>query len=155
MTAAHAHPDRDRLRVSVGAHPALTFRTATVSVNGVARKVVVAGHFAAGELSPSYALSRNVRVATYYLYLRGLDADVTRHTHFVAARAGLANLRLTARFVVRFDPITPNLPPRSRTSLNFCATAISARVQDTGSSFPFTRIIGDWSRSSLCRKSNA
>ena len=96
--------DRERLRVSVGAYPALAFRTATVSVNGVAREVIVAQHFAAGELSPSYALSRNVSVGTYYLYRHGLDADVTRHTHFVAARAGLANLRLPSRFVARLDP---------------------------------------------------
>lgn len=96
--------DRERLRVSVGAHPALAFRTATVSVNGVAREVLVAQHFAAGELSPNYTLSRNVSVGTYYLYRHGLDADVTRHTHFVAARASLANLRLPARFVARLDP---------------------------------------------------
>jgi len=96
--------DRERLGVSVGASPVLAFRTATVSVNGVAREVVVAQHFAAGELSPSYTLSKNVSVATYYLYSHGLDADVTRHTHFVAARTGLANLRLPARFVARLDP---------------------------------------------------
>ena len=65
---------------------------------------MVAQHFAAGELSPSYSLSRNVSVGTYYLYRHGLDADVTRHTHFVAARAGVANLRLPARFVSRLDP---------------------------------------------------
>jgi len=96
--------DRQRLRVSVGAHPALAFRTSTVSVNGVAREVMVAQHFAGGELSPSYAFSRNVSVGTYYLYRHGLDADVTRHTHFVAARASVANLRLPARFVARVDP---------------------------------------------------
>ena len=96
--------DRERLGVSLGAHPVLSFRTATVSVNGIAREVVVAQHFAAAELAPSYALSRNVTVGTYYLYRRGLDADVTRHTHLVAARVGLANLRLPARFVARLDP---------------------------------------------------
>ena len=32
--------------------------------------------------------------------------------------------------------MTPNLPPRSRTSLNFFATAISARDQDTGFELP-------------------
>jgi hypothetical protein len=96
--------DGERLRVSVGAHPALAFRTATVSVNGVAREVVAARRSAAAELSPSYALSRNVSVGTYYVYSHGLDADETRHTHVVAARAGLANLRLPARFVARLDP---------------------------------------------------
>ena len=102
--------DRDRLRVSVGAYPALAFRTATVSVNGVAREVVVARHFAAGELSPRYALSRNVTVGTYYLYSHGLDADVTRHTHFVAARAGLANLRLPAvRRATRSPGVLPEI----------------------------------------------
>jgi hypothetical protein len=96
--------DSGRLRVSVGAHPALAFRTATVPVNGVAREVVVARRSAAGDLSPSYAFSRNVIVGTYYMYSRGLDADMTRHTHFVAARAGLANVRLPAGFVARLDP---------------------------------------------------
>jgi len=96
--------DRERLRLSVGAHPVLAFRTTTVSVNGVAKDVIVAQHFAAGELAPSYALSRNVSVGVYYLYAGGLDADVTRRTHFVAARAGLANLRLPAQLVARLDP---------------------------------------------------
>jgi len=96
--------DRERLDVSVGAQPVRAFRTATVSVNGVAKDVVVAQRFAAGELSPSYALTTNVSVAAHYLYSRGLDADVTRHTHFVAARAGIANLRLPARYVARLDP---------------------------------------------------
>jgi len=96
--------DRGRLGVSVGAHPVLAFGTATVSVNGVAKEVVVLYHFAGGELSPSYALSKNVSVAPYYLYSHGLDADVTRHTHVVAARASFANLRLPARFVARLDP---------------------------------------------------
>jgi hypothetical protein len=96
--------DRERLGVSVGVHPVLAFRTATVSVNGAAREVVVAQHFAAGDLSPSYVLSKDVSVATSYLYSRGLDADVTRHTHFVSAGASLANLRLPARFVARLDP---------------------------------------------------
>jgi hypothetical protein len=73
-------------------------------VNGAAREVVVAQHFAAGDLSPSYVLSKDVSVATSYLYSRGLDADVTRHTHFVSAGASLANLRLPARFVARLDP---------------------------------------------------
>jgi hypothetical protein len=65
---------------------------------------MVAQHFAAGELSPSYSLSRNVSVGTYYLYRHGLDADVTRHTQLVAARADVANLGLPARFVARLDP---------------------------------------------------
>lgn len=96
--------DRERLHVSVGAYPALAFRTATVLVNGVAREVVMARRFAGGELAPSYELSRNVSVGTCYSYSHGLDADMTSHTHFVSARAGLANVRLPARFVARLDP---------------------------------------------------
>jgi len=96
--------DHDRLHVSVGAHPALVFRTATVSVNGVPKDVVMVRRFAAVELSPSYALSRNVSVGTHYIYSHGIDADVTRHTHVVAARAGIASLGLPARFVARLDP---------------------------------------------------
>jgi hypothetical protein len=116
--------DRDRLGVSVSAEPVLTFRTATVSMNGVAKEVLLAHHFAAVELAPNYGLSRNVSVGTYYLYLHGLDADVTRHTHLVAAKAALANLRLPARFVARLDPQVYylQLDDRDGTYLNSRAT---------------------------------
>ena len=44
------------------------------------------------------------------------------------------------------EPITPNLPPRAFTSPNFAATADSASLHETGSSFPPLRISGDAAR---------
>lgn len=97
-------PERGRLRTTVGAHPALNFRPTTVVTNGAPREVLVARRYMAGELSPSYALSRHVGVGGHYLYSHGVDRDAVRHTHFVAARASLTDVRLPGRYVVRADP---------------------------------------------------
>ncbi len=93
-----------KLRVDVGAHPALSFKTMLVSTNGASREVIVARRYLAGELSPSYSLSRRVSVGAYYLYSHGVGEDVTKHTHFLAARANLTNIRLSDRYAVRLDP---------------------------------------------------
>lgn len=95
---------RERVRVDVGAHPALNFRMTPVTVGGVSRNVIVARRFLAGELSPSYALSRSVSIGTYYLYSYGMEEDVTRHTHFVSLRVNLTTVGVPARYVVRFTP---------------------------------------------------
>jgi hypothetical protein len=94
----------ERLHVEVGAHPALNFRATQVSIRGAPREVIVARRYLAGELSPSYSLSRSVNVGTYYLYSYGVEEDVTKHTHFLALRANLTTVGLPAQYVARFTP---------------------------------------------------
>jgi hypothetical protein len=100
----HRLHDGERFDVSVGAHPALAFRTRTVTVDGAPREEIVARRFFAGEVAPTYALSGIARVGAYYLYSRGLDAGATRNTHFVSARANFTTRRIARRYVARLDP---------------------------------------------------
>lgn len=96
--------DGGKLRVSVGAHPALSFRTIPVMTNGVSRDVITARRYVATELAPTYALTRNVSVGAYHLYSYGVERDVAKHTNFLAARGSLTNVRLPEQLSLRFDP---------------------------------------------------
>ncbi len=88
----------------MGAHPALNFVTQTFSVNGDPKDVIVAQRFLAGELVPSYSVSKNTRVGMYYLYGRGLQADATRNLHFITLNSNFSNIKLTDRFFMQFNP---------------------------------------------------
>ena len=44
----------NRLRMSIGAHPALNFRTLSVTINGEVDEIMETRRFLAGELAPNY-----------------------------------------------------------------------------------------------------
>jgi hypothetical protein len=90
--------------VSVGAHPALAFKSSPVSIGGVSRDVIVARRYLAGELAPTYSLTRNLSVGPCYLYSHGMETDVVRHTHFVSARATLTNIGVGDQLFLRLAP---------------------------------------------------
>ena len=96
--------EHEKLRISVGAHPALSFRTTNIASSGAPRDVIVARRYLAGELAPTYVVSPRVNVGPYYLYSYGVESDVVKHTHFVAARASLASGELPEQLSVRLAP---------------------------------------------------
>src|SRR5258705_6975654 len=69
-----------KFTLTLGAHPAMNFRTEVHTVNGVANNYIVARRYLAGELVPNYLISKNVSVGLYYLYGRGLDYGTTRNS---------------------------------------------------------------------------
>lgn len=95
--------DQGRLRVDVGGHPALNFRSMSVTVGGATKTMIVARRFLAAELGPSWSLSRAASVGGYYLYSYGVEPEVTKHNHFVALRANVA-APLPSRCTIRFAP---------------------------------------------------
>lgn len=96
--------DHDNFHLTIGEHPSVNFKIMTVSVNQTQTEVIEARRFMAGELYPSYSVSRNVGVGAYYLYSRGLDPDVAKNTHFVALRSTLSNVARSDGYFVRFVP---------------------------------------------------
>lgn len=96
--------DAGRLRLSVGAHPALSFRTIPVVMNGVSRDVITVRRYLATELAPTYAVSNDVSVGLYHLYSYGVEREVAKHTNFLALRGSLANVRLPEQLSLRLDP---------------------------------------------------
>ena len=96
--------ETEKVHVLIGAHPAIAFKSTPVSTAAGTSEVMVARRYYAGELSPSYSLTRSVRVGAYYLYSQAAESDVAKHTHFLSARAAIANLGLPDPYVLRFAP---------------------------------------------------
>lgn len=96
--------EKERLHINVGAHPALSFKAMPVSTGGTSKEVIVARRYWAGEVNPSYSLSKNVSIGPYYLYSYGVEQAVTKHTHFIALRANLTNDLLPDQYFIRFAP---------------------------------------------------
>lgn len=93
-----------RFRLTIGAHPALTFRTVTVSTGPEPHSAIVTRRYFASDVYPSYFILKNLSVGPYYLYSHGLDPESFQHTHFVGARANLTSLPITDHFFIQFAP---------------------------------------------------
>jgi len=96
--------DGEQLRLTVGTHPALSFRTASTTVNGVRTDLIAARRYMAGELAPDFMLGKNITLGPYYLYSYCIEDDAARHNHFLSARVTFSNIRLSDRFVARLNP---------------------------------------------------
>lgn len=93
----------DRAQLRVGAHPALAFRTTPAPVDGIERDIIEARRYVAGELAPTYTLSRRASLGPYYLYAYGVEPHVAKHTHYLALRGQFA-VDVAPDYVVRVLP---------------------------------------------------
>lgn len=93
-----------RLSVTVGAHPALIFRTIPASPAPGATDTIIAQRYVAAELSPKYSLTDHVSVGAYYLFGHGLESEGVRNTHFVNVNASLTDLALTEQLFFELSP---------------------------------------------------
>jgi hypothetical protein len=96
--------NKNKISVTLGAHPALNFRTEAVSINSISKDVIVTRRYLTGELSPNYLVSKNVSVGLYYLYSRGIDKDATRNTHFLTVNSNFSNIQFANHLFARFTP---------------------------------------------------
>lgn len=93
-----------KLRVSVGAHPALSFKTTATETGGVTEKTTKVYRYLAAELSPSYFLSKNASIGMYYLYSRGIEKILTRNTNLVAVRGNISNIKISNQLFLGLYP---------------------------------------------------
>lgn len=88
--------------ISVGAHPALNFKTVSSPVDG--KETLIARRFLAGELSPNYFLTKSVTIGVYYLYSYSFDQGTAKNTHFVTLNSNFSNIKLPYRLFIKFIP---------------------------------------------------
>ncbi|MBI1783341.1 MAG: hypothetical protein HYR66_18555 [Sphingobacteriales bacterium] len=93
-----------KFRLTVGAHPAVNFRTYRLPVNGDSTDVTVARRFLAGELAPNYLLSKNVSIGLYYLFAIGFDINTPKYGHFITVNSNISNIGLPGKLKLRFNP---------------------------------------------------
>jgi len=92
----------DKFLLTLGANPALNFRTQISPVDG--SEMIVTRRFLAGELAPSYFLSKNTSVGMYYLYSHCFDKGAAQNTHFITINSSFRNIRLGNQFYFQFTP---------------------------------------------------
>ena len=94
----------EKFRVNIGAHPALSFKTTATETGGVTEKTTKVYRYLAGELSPGYLLSKNISIGMYYLYIRGIEKEITRNTNLLALRSNFSNIKISNRFFMGINP---------------------------------------------------
>lgn len=94
----------EKLQLTVGAHPAITFKTRSLTNNGQTREYILADRYLAAEVIPTWLISSKVSVGLHYLYSRGIEKDITKNTHFISLRSSFLNISLTDQYFLRFNP---------------------------------------------------
>lgn len=94
----------DRFRITLGMHPAVSFKTAPVVVNGSTQEGITAQRFLAGEFAPNYVIGPNATVGVYYLYSHGFETGSPSNTHFLTLNTNLTQVPLGGKLYMRFAP---------------------------------------------------
>lgn len=116
-----------KIKVTLGAHPAINFRTMKLPVNGDSMNVLVARRFLAGELAPNYFVAKNISVGVYYLYSRGFDKTVARNNHFITLNTQISNIPLPGQWYMRVHPQVYYLKQDKRDGFFFTSSLSLAR----------------------------
>lgn len=93
-----------KFRFTVGAHPALNFKTSSVILNGASKDLIIARRYLAAEFVPNYIVSKNISVGIYYLYSRGIDRDAPRNTHFLTLNSNFSAIKLVNKYFMKCVP---------------------------------------------------
>lgn len=94
----------EKFRLSLGAHPAFSFKMQNMQTSGVESEVMAVYRYLAAEATPTYVISKNLTAGIHYIYSRGVEKVVVRNTNFLALRAAVTNIRLAKDFYFRLNP---------------------------------------------------
>src|SRR6476661_1818413 len=96
--------NKNKVALTLGAHPAMNFKTETWSENGISKNSIVTRRYLAGELVPNYFISKNVSLGLYYLYSHCFDKGTAANTHFLTINSNFSNIKLFNDIYFRFTP---------------------------------------------------
>lgn len=96
--------ESDRFKLIVGANPALSFKTITISNNGISKEYMVVRRILTGELAPTYTVSKNISLGVYWMYSYGVEKESVRNNNFISARSNFSNIKLSDQYQMRFAP---------------------------------------------------
>lgn len=88
-----------KFSLSIGAHPAIIFRTIPVTINGNNEQILRAQRFVAAEMAQNYRFNNHVNLGFYYLVGAGSVENKTKPTNLLVLRSGYNNINLGKEFV--------------------------------------------------------
>ncbi len=97
---------KEKFEFVVGTHaPAINFKSATVTEDGVEKDVIKARRFyPAVEIIPVYHIKKDISLGIYYLFGTGIETEVNSKNHFLSIRPDFNNIPLTKQVYLRFNP---------------------------------------------------
>lgn len=95
---------KDRFRLSVGAHPGFLFISKSIISNGVTTDIITTERYVAGDVSPNYYITKNTSIGCYYLRSHGFQESSVKNTHFVTINANFSKISLYRSYYLKFNP---------------------------------------------------
>lgn len=118
----------EKLKINIGAHPAIAFRTMTFTSDSVPKNELVAQRYLAGEFAPNYFFTKNISLGIYGFYAYGVEKDVVKNTEMISLRMYFSNIRLTKQFFIRFNPQVYYLRMDKKDGYYFSASLTLAKI---------------------------
>ena len=94
----------NKFQINVGAHPAVLFKTVSITSNGVTTETIEAQRYLAAELAPSYFLKKDISIGMYYLHSNGFAESGIKNTDFITVNSNFSNIKLSKQFYMKFYP---------------------------------------------------
>lgn len=94
----------EKFNLRTGVHPSFVFREITQQSATGTKDIFTVERYFAGELAPSYNVTKKFRIGAYYLHAMGLDPGLLRHTQFFAINASFMQLPLPRQFYFNLNP---------------------------------------------------
>jgi hypothetical protein len=94
----------EKLKINIGAHPAIAFKTMTFTSDTVSKDAIVAQRYLAVELAPNYFFTKDISLGVYCFYAYGVEKDVVKNTEMFSLRSNFSNIRLSKEFFIWFNP---------------------------------------------------
>jgi len=91
---------KNKLRITLGAHPSLNFRT-IAGTDSVTITSTFVRRYWTMDIAPNYFIAKNISVGAYYLYSRGIDKDAIKNTQLIGVNTNFSNIRLSKQFFMR------------------------------------------------------
>ena len=91
---------KNKLRITLGAHPSLNFRT-IAGTDSVTITSTFVRRYWTMDIAPNYFIAKNISVGAYYLYSRGIDKDAIKNTQLIGVNTNFSNIRLSEQFFLR------------------------------------------------------
>ena len=96
--------ENEKFQMRLGAHPALSFKEINVIKDGTEMEIIRVRRYLAGEVAPTFKVSKNISLTPYYLYAYGVENDITKNTHYIALQSSFSNLKLSEQISMSLTP---------------------------------------------------
>lgn len=91
----------DKFQLKLGAHPAYSFKTITITESGNTSEILRVQQFLAGEVAPVFFITKNFSAGPYYIYARGISKGAVKNSNFISFRANFSKISLSENYFMK------------------------------------------------------